>query len=126
MPVPRGVKSSGATPHKLNRSAPTLPPPPAAAHHSRKRFYLLIGAATGALLLLGVLILLLVKFQYRSSLDWYNLGLYGPAPSRRYVTFPGSSPELHFAARDDRCNRGLAFLAPMHYYNYDNSTKYFR
>ncbi|RAK80151.1 uncharacterized protein BO72DRAFT_493495 [Aspergillus fijiensis CBS 313.89] len=68
--------------HKLKRSART---PPLPVQWTCKQSYLLIGAATG---------------------------LYGPVPSRRHVTFPGSSPELQFAAWNNRCDRGLTFLTP--------------
>lgn len=43
---------------------------------------------------------------------FYDLGVYGAAPTKNYVSFDLLSPRVNRVQWDDQCDRGLVFLTP--------------
>lgn len=54
----------------------------------------------------------ILRFRFRRGLSWYDLGLHGFGPTRRYVSSNYTSPVVEISEYQSGCDPGLTFLAP--------------
>ncbi|KAJ5731792.1 uncharacterized protein N7483_006300 [Penicillium malachiteum] len=92
-------------------------PPPAYAYHGKRRSCMRkslwgIPIIAAFIVVYHFLLPQLHRFRFRADLTWYDIGLYGFAPSQNYHSFDYDAPILGFIENDARCSRDYLFFAP--------------